>query len=279
LRNLIVFLLIHALLMCWVPPGTAADSSAPRSGEISQQDPKTAHPESGKTPSGGKDIEAEYLDDKLDFLEDDEDDEDDIVEVSDPIAGWNRAMFHFNDKLYFWALKPVAKGYRVIVPTTLRVCVSNFFNNAAAPVRVINTALQGKWGAAGSELMRFFINTTAGLGGIGDPAQATVWKHTSDEDMGQTLAVYGIGAGMYIVWPFLGASTLRDSVGKFGDLFLHPLFFVDELGVSIALKAIDTVNQTSFRIGDYEALKDAALDPYAAMRSAYIQYREKKINE
>ena len=224
--------------------------------------------------SGENGIEAAFLDDKLDFLEDDK-----LVQVADPIAPWNRAMFTFNDRLYFWLLKPLSRGYAAVIPTPFRQGVSNFFNNLSAPVRIVNSALQGKWQGVGSELIRFLINSTAGIGGIGDPAQGTPWAKTSDEDLGQTLAVYGIGNGFYIVWPLLGPSTLRDTVGDVGDRFLNPLFYIDSTNAALAFTGLKTVNETSFRIGDYEALKESAIAPYEAFRDAYIQYRSKKAKE
>ena len=225
-------------------------------------------------PSGEKGIEAEFLDEKLDFLEDDK-----LVQIADPIAPWNRAMFIFNDKLYFWFLKPLSQGYAAIIPTPFRSGIRNIFHNLAAPVRIVNSTLQGKWQGAGSELVRFLINSTMGIGGIGDPAQGTPWAKGSDEDLGQTLAVYGVGNGIYIVWPFLGPSTLRDTIGGFGDQFLNPVSYIDPAGTALALTGLRTVNDTSFRIGDYEAIKDAAIEPYEAFRDAYIQYRSKKAKE
>lgn len=233
-----------------------------------------------QSASEGKTTKSKFHDEKLDFLDEDEDE---ISQIPDPIAPWNKVMFRINDKLYFWVLKPVAKGYKVVVPVPIRICVKNFFQNLTAPVRIVNSTFQGKWNSAGTELVRFFINSTAGIGGLGDPAQGTYWSKTSDEDLGQTLAVYGVGAGFYIYWPFFGPSTLRDTVGMIGDRFLTPLSYVGSsdvsLEASLAIIGLDVVNGTSFRIGDYEALKEAAIDPYDAFRDAYIQHRIKKINE
>jgi phospholipid-binding lipoprotein MlaA len=100
-----------------------------------------------------------------------------------------------------------------------------------------------------------------------------------DEDLGQTFATYGIGDGFYIVWPILGPSTLRDSVGMVGDWFLNPVSYVHPIEAYLGIRATETVNDTSFRIGDYESLKEAAIDPYVAFRNAYIQYRKRKVEE
>ena len=202
------------------------------------------------------------------------------VKVPDPISSLNRGMFHFNDKLYFWVLKPVARGYMAIVPDIFRRGVKNFFYNLTMPVRVVNCILQGKGNAAASEFSRFVVNTTAGGLGFGNPAdQNPDLVVSTGEDLGQTFGKYGIGNGFYIVWPILGPSTLRDSVGLVGDFFMNPLSYVEYSETWLALKGFDLVNQTSFHIGEYEALKNSALDPYIALRNSYLQYREKKIKE
>lgn len=182
----------------------------------------------------------------------------------DPIEGLNRVMFQFNDKLYFWFLKPVAQTYRLLMPE---------------PVRLANALLQGKINRAGAELTRFLMNSTLGLLGFGDPAKKYPELASSAEDLGQTLGAYGIDSGFYIVWPFLGPSTLRDSVGFLGDRFLNPTTYVQPPEASWGLQGYHVVNTASFRIGDYETLKNASLDPYAALRDAYFQNRNKAINE
>jgi phospholipid-binding lipoprotein MlaA len=199
------------------------------------------------------------------------------VKVSDPIEPWNRTMFNINDKFYFWVAKPVMQGYEKTVPKPARIGISNFFQNITTPIRLVNCLLQGKGKQANTELCRFGINTTAGVLGFGDPARDRCHLEPVNEDLGQTLAKYGLGNGCYIVWPILGPSTLRDSAGTAGDWFLNPVSYVTPTEASIGIKAGDYVNDGSFHIGEYEAFKQAAVDPYIAMRTAYIQYREKQI--
>jgi len=200
--------------------------------------------------------------------------------MADPLSSWNKGMFHFNDKLYFWVLKPLARGYTAITPDVFRRGVKNFFYNLTMPVRLVNCLFQGKGNAAASEFARFVINTTAGGLGFGNPAdQNPDLVVSTGEDLGQTFGKYGIGNGFYIVWPILGPSTLRDSVGLVGDYFLNPLSYVEYSETWMAVKGFDLVNRTSFHIGEYEALKNSALDPYVALRNSYLQYREKKIKE
>jgi len=218
------------------------------------------------------------FDDDPTFL-DDEEEEEEIVEIADPIYYWNKGMYHFNDKLYFWVLKPVARGYGRAVPEGARIGVKNFFYNLAFPIRFVNCLLQAKGRAAAGELGRFLLNTTAGMFGLGNPAKEHPALNPPDEDLGQSFGAWRIGNGFYVVWPFLGPATLRDSVGLVGDMFLNPVFYVKPMEASIAITAGDTVNETSFRIGDYEALKDAAIDPYISIRDAYVQHRKKKVEE
>jgi phospholipid-binding lipoprotein MlaA len=199
--------------------------------------------------------------------------------ITDPIEPWNRLMYHVNDGLYFWVLKPVAQGYKAVVPEPGRIGILNFFHNLTMPVRLVSCLLQGKGHSAGTELDRFAINTTVGVLGFGDPA-LDKWKiEPVTEDLGQTLAVYGIGNGFYVVWPLLGPSSARDSAGMAGDFFLNPVSYVKPAETAFGVSAVNITNKTSFHIGEYEDFKAAAIDPYIAMREAYIQYRSKQIKK
>ncbi len=201
--------------------------------------------------------------------------------IADPLEPFNRAMYHFNDKLYFWVLKPVAQGYKAVVPEVARVSVNNFFTNIAFPIRFVNCLLQANFRGATLEVGRFVLNTLGGIGGLLDPAsRKDVGLTKQDEDFGQTLGVYGVGQGFYIVWPILGPSSPRDTLGTVGDYFTHPFFYYDGPWlVTWELRVYDKVNDTSLRIGDYESLKEAAIDPYVAIRDAYVQYRLNKVKE
>lgn len=221
--------------------------------------------------------EEKLLEDDFDDWQDDE--TEDIGAVADPLEWFNRAMFQFNDKLYFWLLKPVAQGYRAVTPQQMRIGVQNFFTNLESPIRLANCILQGKAQAAEAELAKFLYNTTIGLLGFGNPAKKYAKLNPDPEDFGQTLGSYGIGDGFYIVWPILGPSTLRDSVGQAGDFFLSPTFYADPAEVSWGITAYDYVNRTSFRIGDYESLKKLALDPYEALRNGYMQLRQSRVKK
>lgn len=196
--------------------------------------------------------------------------------IADPIEPWNRAMYHFNDKFYFWLWKPVTEGYKYVVPEDFRVLFGNIFKNIKAPIRIVNNLLQGRFGYAGGELARFLINSTIGVGGLRDCAHECFGIKGRDTGFGQTLATYGIGTGFYIIWPILGPSSPRDTVGFVADRFLTPTAYLSPGSVNsetaVGLYAWEGVNKTSFRLGDYEALKKAAVDPYIAIRDGYVQH-------
>ena len=213
-----------------------------------------------------------------DFFEDEF--EEDKMRVTDPLSLWNRAMFHFNDKLYFWALKPLTRGYKTITPDFFRTGIKNFFRNITTPIRLVSCLLQGKGNAAELEFSRFIINTTIGVLGFGSPADKyPQFTPPDEEDLGQTFGKYGIGNGFYIVWPVFGPSTLRDSIGMAGDFFLDPVTYVKPPEASLGLRGFNMVNNTSFRIGEYESLKKDAIDPYIALRDVYLQFRENKVQK
>jgi phospholipid-binding lipoprotein MlaA len=206
--------------------------------------------------------------------------EEEIAAISDPLESFNRAMFGFNDKLYFWVLKPVAQGYKKVVPEAPRVGVNNFFSNLRFPIRFVSSLLQADFSGAATELGRFAVNTIWGVGGLLDPASSKQLDIPKNEaDLGQTLGVYGLGQGFYIVWPVLGPSSARDSIGIVGDFFLYPVSYISPWYDWLAVRAYEEVNETSLRIGDYEFVKEAAIDPYVALRDAYGQYRQKKIEK
>lgn len=215
-----------------------------------------------------------FADDELDEL----DEELTVEEDSDPLYYFNVAMFHFNDKLYFWVLKPTATAYKAVTPQFFRTGVNNFFHNLAMPVRLTNNLLQGNFNESGTELGRFVVNTTVGVLGFMDPAEEYLDWQPSDQDLGITLGKYGIGNGPYVVWPLLGPSTVRDTVGFTGDFFLG--FDVPkETKHKIAAQGLKTVNKVADRIGDYEAFKQAYIDPYERMKEFYLASRQDKVDE
>jgi phospholipid-binding lipoprotein MlaA len=205
------------------------------------------------------------------------DDEEEELVVYDPLEKINRVTFWFNDKLYFYLLKPVAKGYRWIMPEPLMVGVSNVFSNLASPVRVINAALQGKFATAGDELTRFGVNTTLGIGGLFDTAKDHFNLTKTEEDTGQTLGYYGIGPGPYLVLPFFGPSSFRDGFGLLADSRMNLVYYLWEDTDYWAAILLENVNKIALDKDTYEGIKKDALDPYLFVRDAWIQYRQNKV--
>ncbi|MBI5102406.1 MAG: VacJ family lipoprotein [Nitrospirae bacterium] len=208
--------------------------------------------------------------------------DDEGPQIQDPFAPTNKVMFNFNDKLYFRVLKPVAQGYSRL-PEDLRVIFSNIYDNLWAPSRILNNLMQLRLKAAGNELIRFAANTFIGVGGIGDAGKDVFGIHKQEADFGQTLGRYGLDHGFYLVLPLFGPSSLRDGVGLVGDRFMHPLTYVSSSDLTFwqaaGISAHEVVNDASFKIGDYESFKDAAIDPYVSMRDAFVQNRKKKVDE
>ena len=205
-------------------------------------------------------------------------------DVSDPLSGYNRFMFHVNDKLYFWVLKPVARVYGAVIPEGGRVGISRFFKNLSFPIRFVNNALQGKLKRVGIETARFAVNTTIGILGLFDPADEWYDLKPYEEDFGQTLGHYGVGDGAPLTLPLLKPSNLRNTVRIIPNVYLHPIDFLSQGSefinpIFLGAFILEAINRTSLRIGVYENLKKEALDPYTLMRDAYKQNRDARIKE
>lgn len=227
-----------------------------------------------------------FADEPLEEWTDDEwADEDGLLmessSVYDPWEGLNRKFFVFNDKLYFWILKPVAQTYDFLVPSDIRVCLRNAVDNMFFPIRLVNNSLQGKIEEAGIETVRFIMNSTLGMAGLTDPAKDLLNLQSQDEDLGQTLGAYGIPNGPYLYLPFFGPTNIRDGVGIVGDKLLNPFFYLtwNDLYSSVGYYASDKINRTSLMLGEYEKFKEESFDVYVAMRDAYNQNRKSKIED
>ena len=200
--------------------------------------------------------------------------------ISDPLEPVNRVIFAFNDKLYFWLVKPVLKGYKTAAPTAVRVGINNFFSNLGFPIRFVNCLLQAKFSGAGYEFERFFINSTLGLAGFIDIADKEFGVKAFDEDFGQTLGFYGLGHGFYIHWPFVGPCSALDTIGLAGDYVLTPVNNTAlDAKYHVAVKGYTVINNTSLNLSDYEILRHSAIDPYVALKNVYIQIRQNKIKQ
>lgn len=218
--------------------------------------------------------EDDFYDDELLFLDEGEE----ILDVYDPLEPINRGIFWFNDKLYFYLLKPVAKGYRWVMPDPLMLGIGNFFSNLTSPMRILNAGLQGKFGDAGNELTRFAVNTTIGIGGFFDTAKDHFNLKKKDEDSGQTLGYYGIGPGPYLVLPFFGPSSFRDGAGLLADSRMDLAYYLWEDLDYWAAIILETVNIVALDKDTYEGIKRDALDPYLFVRDAWTQYRKNLVD-
>lgn len=196
----------------------------------------------------------------------------------DPLEGWNRQVFSFNESVDAHVLRPVAQGYRDVTPQPVRTGVGNFFGNLRDIWSTINLFLQGRLKDGAMGIMRVSINTTLGLGGLIDLA-TPMQIDKPNEDFGQTLGVWGVKPGAYIVWPLLGPSTLRDSVGIPGDMYFSASSLASEPGVAVAVKALEIVDIRARYLGASNLLDDVALDKYSFMRAAFLQRRQNLIYE
>jgi len=231
-------------------------------------------PDSKKQPdvaTNATDEDAEYVDIEME-----------ATFVKDSIQPFNRAIFTFNDKAYYWFFRPLSNGYKAVLPEKARLGVRNFFINIRMPVRFFNCVFQGKFKGAGTEALRFVINTTVGGAGFSDPAKKYFKLDIHEEDFGQTLGKYNVGGGTFVELPLLGPSNVRDAIGLLGDIALDPitlLTFVSPFA-STGASSYNTLNDVSIDKGEtYENLVEQAIDPYIAVQDAYSQNRTKKIRE
>ncbi len=211
------------------------------------------------------------------------------VYVADPLEPWNRFWFGFNDIFFQGVIQPLGTGYNYVMPEEARTGIKNFFHNLMFPVRFVNCILQGKFKGAGVQMARFVGNTAFGFGGLSDHFnRKKSIVESYDEDFGQTLAVWGVPDGFYLVLPLLGPSTLRDSAGSMVDRFGDPITYLNPwpfyfyepapYWIGATARGTSTFNALSFRLDEYDRFKDAAVEPYTAMRDGYIQNRLKEID-
>ncbi|WP_175781145.1 VacJ family lipoprotein [Burkholderia anthina] len=195
----------------------------------------------------------------------------------DPLEGFNRTMYKFNDTVDTYALKPVAKGYQYAVPQPVRESVTNFFSNIGDVYIAANNIVQLRIADGVGDIMRVVINTVFGVGGLFDVATiAKLPKHTAD--FGVTMGRYGVPSGPYLVLPLLGPSTLRDTAGLGVDYVGNPLTYVKPDGLSWGLFGVNLVNARANLLGAGDVLDAAALDKYSFVRNAYLQRRQMLID-
>ena len=202
---------------------------------------------------------------------------DKATEIRDPFEKFNRAMYTFNEKADKYVLKPVARGYRFITPKFFRKVMANFFNNLREPIVLVNNMLQGKFKDGISDTMRLIVNSTFGLLGTIDVATPMgMPKH--DEDFGQTLAVWGMGNGPYLVIPLLGPSTFRDASGLVVDVAMYPPTYIDETSTRSKVYAVNIIVLREQLLDATDILEQAGgHDPYVFVREFYRQRRRDQV--
>lgn len=200
----------------------------------------------------------------------------------DPLEGINRGIYKFNDVTDKAIFKPVATGYKAVAPVPVRTGINNFFNNLGSVTNVLNNLLQFKFANAFSEAGRFVINSTFGLAGFIDVAgmdKIPAYK----EDFGQTLGHWGVGSGAYLVLPFMGPSTVRDTTGLvFDSATTDPITYTHNIGeirLHNQLRAAQFINKRTELLDATDLVDEASLDPYAFMRDAYLQRRASLVQD
>lgn len=205
-------------------------------------------------------------------------------EVYDPIEPFNRKIFWFNDKVDVYVLEPVAEGYDWLVPNAAQRSVTNFFRNLKFPAFFVSDVVQLKFDQAATHTGRFLINSTIGVVGLFDVAAEFGLEHHY-EDFGTALGYHGVPEGPYLVIPFLGPSNVRDAFGRIVDSFLNPVYYVQymdvsndtEIALTFGLTALDVINTRADLLEAVRSAKDASLDYYLFLRSAYHQTRQNQI--
>jgi phospholipid-binding lipoprotein MlaA len=201
-----------------------------------------------------------------------------VADSRDPAESYNRAVYRFNSDFDKAFMRPVAKAYQKVTPEPVDRGITNFFANIADATSAVNNVLQVKLSRAGSDVGRIVVNSTAGVLGFVDVA-SNAGLPSYKEDFGQTLGYWGIGPGAYFVLPFLGPSSLRDAVGRAGDVVTDPLISLRQQEVAWGLLGVRIVDQRADLLTAGDILDDAAIDPYSFLRDAYLQRRQSLVHD
>jgi phospholipid-binding lipoprotein MlaA len=198
----------------------------------------------------------------------------------DPWEPFNERMFWFNrEVLDRFVLKPVATAWDFVLPNQVQKGVHNVFDNLAVVRRVVNNALQLKFAGAAKEAARFTINSTIGVVGFFDIAKEGFGIEQSDQDMGLTFGVWGVGPGPFLVLPFLPPLTVRDGIGFIVDTAMTPYIYFVPWYATVGAAVTNTVNERSLNLDRFERVEESTVDLYAAVRSAYLQRRAAAIGQ
>ncbi len=197
---------------------------------------------------------------------------------NDPLEGMNRTIHGFNGFVDWALLDPLAETYNYVMPQFAQNRVYDFLENIEAPVVFVNSLLQGDPENVFVTFWRFVLNSTLGVAGLFDIATELGMPERNEEDFGQTLGVWGVGSGPYLVVPLLGPSSLRDLPGRVVDIFINPLTYSLDFPESVVPTAARVID-TRVRLDKYiDQVNNSSLDPYATFRSLYVQRREALVN-
>jgi phospholipid-binding lipoprotein MlaA len=203
---------------------------------------------------------------------------DGILEEYDPWEPFNEKMFRFNYNVDRYALKPVAKGYNFVMPDRLQQMIDSGFDNLLVVPRVVNNMLQWRPKGAGAELGRFLINSTLGIGGLFDIAKQEFGLQKTRVDFGQTLGIWGVSPGPFLVLPFMPPLTVRDGIGTAVDGAMDPLSYVlPFIWTRLGMKVGNMINDRSLNLDLYQGFEETTVDLYSAVRNGYLQRRENLI--
>ena len=290
------FGLLIIIALMWLPgcAGRTGSATVPAA-MLEPPTPAVLLADASATPAPAADVTEQAPDEPFDpFAKSGEEG----IEEYDPWEPFNVKMFEFNRQVDRWVLKPVAKGYNFVMPNAAQIGISNLFYNLRFPARFFNNVFQGKARGAATEMGRFMLNTTFGLGGLYDVAK-DMDITTPEEDTGQTLGFYGVKPGPYVVLPLLPPYNLRDLIGFAGDIALNPFNWLvapiievegipsviahtdraTSTVVQLGGRVFEIVNDRSLNLEKFQGVEEATLDLYAAVRNAYLQKRARAIRE
>ncbi len=236
-------------------------------------------PAKADKPGAADMVEADGTTEDFDDL-----DEYDVVVISDPFERVNRGTFWLNDKLYAFLCRPVAKAYETVLPSRLRKGIYNAYENVKFPVRLVNATLSGEFKRAGLHTQKFAVNTVAGVGGLVRVSdKIPVLAEVPEDDTGKTFAKWGMGHGPYLVIPFFGPSSLRDGVGLLGDYAMNPvnygIYWWGKYDWTAIPPTVNTIRMMPPLLTTYDETTRDAIDPYVAVRSAYVQFRDEMVKK
>jgi len=272
--------IIKSILVVTILSGLSACNSAPEQADVPQQTIPESSADKVKTLSAYKPTQIETSNGTITVqptVVATTDEVNERLEINseteyyDPLEFINRPLFTFNHYTYKYALIPLSKGYKAVLPEPVRDSVSKAFDNIREPLNLLNNGLSGEFSEAGNNLGRFLINSTVGVFGLFDPASSWFGIEKKPQSFAQTLMKYDVGSGAYIVLPLLGQSDLRGTTSVISESLIHPTQYIFGSPEDTAARAVDAVDDFSRQADLYVTLFEQSDDPYIYFRNQYIQ--------